>query len=1151
MARPAMMPASVLLALTTVVLLVMVAVVVESISITPENNHHYGGENPAGTNGRLAEGHYPLRRYASAKGVGRPSSFANAGGGEGRGGGGFRLGSGPKKQPPRLMSRVDNGNSINSNSVISPVFGNQTADRYRRLIPYMTFYIPTPNGDYSLPINQAYNYMPIRPQRPQEQPQHHHHSSKLQILSLQQHQRQPQQSGTGIGGDPPLVYQSYQPQNHQSSRYQSSSSQSGSPSQGPSKINNYPGKYEYSHRPQHQPSQFNPSSSGNSRDTNLALIYSAKAQLQQHQQQQQQQHYQTPSSKLYAIEVQSPSGIKPQPTIQSSKGAGTSGIELNLIVATPASVNEEARVPGKYQPQPTYQQYAINPFLPSNKLPGHFTPIHNGAGSPSGHQTLDDDRSDEVDEDTPPQPRPSPVYTQPKPQTTYVILKPSHEPNQLYYQEKPTRPSPLAGPHATYKEKPNYLDDSDVYNSPKYAKPIYLNEQEVYKPITKSVSASKPGYIEEPEVYKPIPKSQLNFLKSSYLEGPEFYKPTPKPIPIHKPSYYDDTPVYKPAPKPVPIYKENSEEHLPSAKPIPVPIPLGIDYSTPRPVSGVVEYSTPRPHPASVPKESHPNRYIPAASPPQYPSTVRPKFSVRQKPAPKHNRGSTKVPTFRQHLTENLDPSDIRSPSPSYYDHYPDYKSYVKPNYYPTQANYIPAVSPTKPTKWALTSPNPNYQQPRPVYQHHKPQPVTPTSIVETASTSGSTSLADLLKKLQDSNHLPKTLTPENIDNSIRTLVKILNNLKETQQIHKPPSHDYNGDQDHDYDYQPGPVSTGRPGKPIGNHDDDEENDHVMPHHHHPGVGTTPGPNSGRPGIDYPNLSEIPATSFSCKEQRYKGFFGDPETNCQVWHYCDLNGGKASFLCPNGTIFSQVALTCDWWFNVKCSTTAQLYVLNERLYKYILPFTPKFPEDYSGPLVDKYLAIKFQEMEDKMKKQRAKGKQVIKPQPENENDELNGNKLEDNDNRYNQNQPHPIQYVTENSLEASVGTAAPISPSTPITLEDINSDFERTGGPSRDDSSSMETGDESNHSNSPIVVTAPSAPASSIGAEDDDGSEIGPVVTSLSPMPLNGMSRYALPDPASVRPHGSGPTQVLRDVGIEVKNDGTSGHLTPSRDYEK
>lgn len=70
----------------------------------------------------------------------------------------------------------------------------------------------------------------------------------------------------------------------------------------------------------------------------------------------------------------------------------------------------------------------------------------------------------------------------------------------------------------------------------------------------------------------------------------------------------------------------------------------------------------------------------------------------------------------------------------------------------------------------------------------------------------------------------------------------------------------------------------------------------------------TPGPNTGRPGIDYPALAEIPSTSFNCKEQRYKGFFGDPETHCQVWHYCDLNGGQASFLCPNGTIFSQVML---------------------------------------------------------------------------------------------------------------------------------------------------------------------------------------------------------------------------------------------------
>lgn len=95
----------------------------------------------------------------------------------------------------------------------------------------------------------------------------------------------------------------------------------------------------------------------------------------------------------------------------------------------------------------------------------------------------------------------------------------------------------------------------------------------------------------------------------------------------------------------------------------------------------------------------------------------------------------------------------------------------------------------------------------------------------------------------------------------------------------------------------------------------------------------------------------------------------------QVWHYCDLNGGMSSFLCPNGTIFSQVALTCDWWFNVKCESTTQLYVLNERLYKYILPVMPKFPEDFTGPEVDRYLELKFKEMETKMREKKLRKQQ--------------------------------------------------------------------------------------------------------------------------------------------------------------------------------
>uniref|UniRef100_A0AAR5P5I7 Chitin-binding type-2 domain-containing protein n=1 Tax=Dendroctonus ponderosae TaxID=77166 RepID=A0AAR5P5I7_DENPD len=236
--------------------------------------------------------------------------------------------------------------------------------------------------------------------------------------------------------------------------------------------------------------------------------------------------------------------------------------------------------------------------------------------------------------------------------------------------------------------------------------------------------------------------------------------------------------------------------------------------------------------------------------------------------------------------------------------------------------------------------PPPTIQNPKPYEQEYAATPTTPK-----LESSKGNSLAEVLKKLQDSNALPQTLTADNIDNSIKTLVKILNALKERQKQQKPVI----VQDEYEYDNEAG-VDLG------GDVVDSPE-------------GGTP----GKAGVDYPALSSIPKTTFSCKTQRYKGFFGDPDTNCQVWHYCDLNGGQASFLCPNGTIFSQVALTCDWWYNVKCASTAQLYVLNERLYKYIIPLSPKFPEDYSGPLVDKYLAMKFQEMEEKLRKQK-KGK---------------------------------------------------------------------------------------------------------------------------------------------------------------------------------
>merc|ERR1712226_1832698 len=92
----------------------------------------------------------------------------------------------------------------------------------------------------------------------------------------------------------------------------------------------------------------------------------------------------------------------------------------------------------------------------------------------------------------------------------------------------------------------------------------------------------------------------------------------------------------------------------------------------------------------------------------------------------------------------------------------------------------------------------------------------------------------------------------------------------------------------------------------------------------------------GEPELDYPILSQIAETSFSCSGRIFGGYYADPELQCQGYHVCltppnAFMDRKTSFLCPNGTIFSQSLLTCDWWFNVDCSETEEFYSINEKI----------------------------------------------------------------------------------------------------------------------------------------------------------------------------------------------------------------------------
>ncbi|XP_064082671.1 pro-resilin-like [Macrobrachium nipponense] len=94
-------------------------------------------------------------------------------------------------------------------------------------------------------------------------------------------------------------------------------------------------------------------------------------------------------------------------------------------------------------------------------------------------------------------------------------------------------------------------------------------------------------------------------------------------------------------------------------------------------------------------------------------------------------------------------------------------------------------------------------------------------------------------------------------------------------------------------------------------------------------------PGGGVPGEDYPVLASVPDTDFTCDDQAVPGYYADTadEAGCQVFHICQdrPNGGRQqdSFLCPNGTIFNQQYLVCDWWFNFDCADAESFYSVNE------------------------------------------------------------------------------------------------------------------------------------------------------------------------------------------------------------------------------
>ncbi|OQV23382.1 hypothetical protein BV898_02828 [Hypsibius exemplaris] len=121
----------------------------------------------------------------------------------------------------------------------------------------------------------------------------------------------------------------------------------------------------------------------------------------------------------------------------------------------------------------------------------------------------------------------------------------------------------------------------------------------------------------------------------------------------------------------------------------------------------------------------------------------------------------------------------------------------------------------------------------------------------------------------------------------------------------------------------------------------------------------------------YPQYNTIRQTSFRCSSKAQAGFYADEDTQCQVFHRCDQNMNQTSYLCTNTTIFNQITLVCNSWYNVDCSRSQSVEdYANSRLYS-DKPLFDSPPADYLAPsqvhsLISQGLALSPAQQEDQL-----------------------------------------------------------------------------------------------------------------------------------------------------------------------------------------
>lgn len=318
-----------------------------------------------------------------------------------------------------------------------------------------------------------------------------------------------------------------------------------------------------------------------------------------------------------------------------------------------------------------------------------------------------------------------------------IVDKPAYKPTSQHKQQKPLK----ATPHSRYRDQFSYtLDPNDGYDVQVPPRIVYINER---------------------------PRHPANYyVNTPTTEAtPLIASPTPFHRHLHQQKQqqhqqYHDQHLYEQPEEVQPIVVP--QEYMRAAPPTKPP--------------SIHQHLTETTHIKSPSISSHNPLNHRTQSKPSTPTSRSPQIYLKPSREQTHQyHHSSTSPTRQVDRTERPIPQTSTTESME--------EEITHPHH---ELQYAPQQQQQFVSKTALNE-VPHYEAAQPLqYQTPKVQYVALPE--QQPNHLSSTSLADVLQKLQKTNLLPQTLTAGNIDDSIKTLVEILNNLKNSQRVAEVPS---------------------------------------------------------------------------------------------------------------------------------------------------------------------------------------------------------------------------------------------------------------------------------------------------------------------------------------------------------------------------